>query len=362
MLDLMSSFSAIDPTHIQRKPRYPYLHYCHVDQSSVLKNPTLTVEVENLFQKLKVDYSIVKLESIFEAAPTSLSMKDSPTVQLEVSNQEPALDRLTQSMNSLTSLSSKEDILNIYTLQALHAQAKKQNCNVIFLGDNSTLLAIRVISNTSKGRGLNLPSDMAVETVIDDMLVVRPIRDILAKEVAFYNRYRNLEHFLHPSLTTTMNSKASIDKLTADFINGLESEFPSTVSTITRTAFKIKSHVAESENVNCPICNGPIDSASGFSKIESAKITDTNPMEQKGENGCDDCDCNDTNGTCSIDQLQSAPLVICYACKNITQEIKKTESSKALFPNGMFEKAVTSSRRAHLRNEIAEFLLTDEDN
>ncbi len=140
-------------------------------------------------------------------------------------------------------------------MQALQKECLEQNCNMILYGDNATFLAIKTISNTSKGRGIGLANELSLEYQDNEILHVKPIRDILSKEVAYFCEYRSLSTFLHSSITTGMDKKASINRMTLDFIVGLENDFPSTVSTVTRTAYKIPS-LAPIAAKKCIICRG----------------------------------------------------------------------------------------------------------
>ena len=47
-----------------------------------------------------------------------------------------------------------------------------------------------------------------------DLIVLRPLRDVDAKEIALCNQYENLKSVHIPNLTTAMPVKSSIDRLT----------------------------------------------------------------------------------------------------------------------------------------------------
>ncbi|KAH9274531.1 hypothetical protein BASA83_003167 [Batrachochytrium salamandrivorans] len=98
--------------------------------------------------------------------------------------------------------------------------------------DSSTAIAIRVIANTSKGRGLSLPADIGDSDWHRDVHLLRPMRDILSKEIGIFNHLCKLETVAHTSFATLLPTKTSIDRLSQDFIVGLEQDFPATVSTI----------------------------------------------------------------------------------------------------------------------------------
>jgi len=92
-------------------------------------------------------------------------------------------------------------------------------CNKVFLADNGTRLAIRVIAFTSKGRGYTLPFETCFsDKRFPDVTFLRPMKEILAKEVGIYNHYRNISSLILPDFCTkSTNPKLSIDFLTECF-------------------------------------------------------------------------------------------------------------------------------------------------
>lgn len=71
---------------------------------------------------------------------------------------------------------------------------------------------------TSKGRGFSIPLDVGVEadTGIKGLSVLRPMKDMLSKEIGFYNRFQGLsEDVIAPvNFHTQANPKSSIERLT----------------------------------------------------------------------------------------------------------------------------------------------------
>lgn len=60
------------------------------------------------------------------------------------------------------------------------------------------------------------------------------------KEIAFFNRLKNLSPISRTGLTTKLPSKATIQKLTESFVNSLQKDFPSTTYTIFNTSNKLE--------------------------------------------------------------------------------------------------------------------------
>jgi cytoplasmic tRNA 2-thiolation protein 2 len=75
-----------------------------------------------------------------------------------------------------------------------------------------------MISMTSKGRGFSAALDVGVENSVSykDVAVIRPMKDMLGKEIAFYNRNHGIAKNViqTTNFTTKATSKSSIERLT----------------------------------------------------------------------------------------------------------------------------------------------------
>ena len=86
------------------------------------------------------------------------------------------------------------------------------------------------------------------------------MRETLGKEVAMYNHIEGIESCANVNLTTGMNANVSIERITAEFISEMQAGLPSTVSTISRTAFKIPSRFNAELHSTCVMCDGYLQS------------------------------------------------------------------------------------------------------
>lgn len=84
------------------------------------------------------------------------------TAYIATSNLSPA-ERLRRCVNGLGKLSSKEDLIQFLTLRALLHTAMRERCSVLAVGDNATRMAVKVLAAICKGRGLSVPSEVAVD-------------------------------------------------------------------------------------------------------------------------------------------------------------------------------------------------------
>ncbi|KAK6092891.1 Cytoplasmic tRNA 2-thiolation protein 2 [Batrachochytrium dendrobatidis] len=387
LLQTMNDYCRVDSENNRKKRKFPEFCVCYVDQSSILdshaSDASKITAVVNSYQR---ELFIVSLEVVFEEhAPAllkthigvddTISASSSFNIELEKNAKKVDSRLLVQQMfGTLSSMTSKEDLLHYLTLHTLVREAKAQGCAGILLGDTATSVAINVISNTCKGRGLSLPADIMDSEWYQDVHILRPMRDILSKEIGIFNRLSKLETVAHSSLTTFMAPKASISRLSQDFIVGLEKEFPATVSTVARTAFKIQTnHLSKKQ---CPLCEGPVDSTDNFASIDSSAETPGYPCkpicETKPSFEC--CSDDKTTTACCAqnvnknEQVNVYPL-LCYACRNIAHDFPKQKTTQSPSPNQHDVPlpayiAHNSFRRLsqnELRNQISDFLIEDDN-
>lgn len=86
------------------------------------------------------------------------------------------------------------------------------------MADSSTRQAIKMISKISNGRGYSIPFDVGLEVdgCFDDVVILRPMKDMLAKEMGMYNRLHGIDHDVTAPFNwgTYMPPKSSIERLT----------------------------------------------------------------------------------------------------------------------------------------------------
>lgn len=127
----------------------------------------------------------------------------------------------------------------------------------VMMGESLTRVAIKLLTNLSLGRGAYLAVDTGfTDQRHGDVMVVRPMQDYTAKEIAFYNRFFGVPTVSVPPLFTKRREKPSIHQLVERFLLGLQEEFPSTISTVYRTGEKLSPEPAKasSESHRCLLC------------------------------------------------------------------------------------------------------------
>lgn len=174
--------------------------------------------------------------------------------------------RLQQFIGSLpTSSAISYMISHLSRLLLLHA-ARHFDCSNLLLGDSLTSLSVSLISAIAAGDGFHVRSER--EEKWDSITIVKPLREVTAKECAAFFRWRGL-HTTCPSILQP--TALGITKVTQgchlcrrvsipiatnysqpDFIIGLDRDFPSTVNAIVKTCAKLIPK--EEADTSCVMC------------------------------------------------------------------------------------------------------------
>ncbi|XP_012275888.1 cytoplasmic tRNA 2-thiolation protein 2 [Orussus abietinus] len=286
-------------------------------------------------------------------------------------------DTLSKILNCLTSCTAKEEMIYRLRQRLLVSVGRQLKCNKIFVADNATKLAIRILSNISLGRGAQLPLDVGfVDNRFFDIGILRPMRDFTKEELLGYLMFHKLTVARHSNLSTEKSSYNTLQTLTEKFVNGLEAEFYGTVSAVFRTGEKLGNATSNDLTNICALCNAPLDTAITDSELCCIQATAFSQMislegPNDSNNKCDNTENKDTandgnpdNCTkchkhkCTTIELplfnsENLKKYLCYGCTLILQDIN---DPKAISP---FLLRVTK-KKLHLekmREEISDFLL-----
>lgn len=159
-----------------------------------------------------------------------------------------------KTLNLTTSLTSRQDFIVTSRNDVLKQVATNLGCKYVFLSDITITLAKRLLSNISLGRGSSVANDVAFcDDHIESVKFIRPIRDISVAEIAGYIKFNNIKTLDNQiEYGSDCGQFASIQNLTSNFVDGLQANFSSTVSTVYRTCGKISSST-EAPSVNSSI-------------------------------------------------------------------------------------------------------------
>ncbi|KAI5070507.1 hypothetical protein GOP47_0014850 [Adiantum capillus-veneris] len=149
-------------------------------------------------------------------------------------------ERLQNLLNSVTDPTGKEDLLEHLRMQALQQAARKHGYTRLVLGLSTSRIAVKVISETSKGCGFSFPAGIQYYDARWLVPVVLPLRDCVAKELVLLCHFRNLKWVFIPTLSTSTLPQRTINSLSASFVSTLQEDNPSRERTIMRTAAKLQ--------------------------------------------------------------------------------------------------------------------------
>jgi len=257
-------------------------------------------------------------------------------------------DEFLKNFQTVSTLTAKTDYIEKLRLRLIVETAVQHGYNKIMLGENATTLSMKLLSNISQGRGISLPKDVAVgDDRYPDVMVVRPMRELSSKEVVMYNRFEDLPSLILPNLHTMAETGASLQRQTEEFINGLQVEFPSTVSTVFRTGDKLCSNASyDNNNEKCAFCQGTISKE----KMEFNEPVDVSCGKKGGCCGSSD-ECSSNKFKLNTDDIKAN---LCYGC-NLT--FKDMNLNVASFPLQTLETISTNIKRAKMKETIQDFLL-----
>lgn len=165
-------------------------------------------------------------------------------------------EKFLATQNSIKISTSRQDFIEETKRNLLYETAKKLSCNFIFLSEISINLAKRLISNVALGRGGTVSLDVGFcDDRIKEIRIIRPLRELDVEELDYYVKFNEIQ-FIHepPTEETTQ----SIQSLTSNFIDGLQENFSSTISSVFRTGDKLGNSNLE-DLTNCKFCKGKMD-------------------------------------------------------------------------------------------------------
>ena len=238
------------------------LHVLYVNQSRIPEQASLSYSLDVLKQRYPShDYTTISMEDYEDYGINfdMLALADNLT------NGPVALDKrtsLTHVLSSLSSATSRADLIEILRRRLILAFAKAHACDSILFGDSTTRLAEKTLSETAKGRAIALPWLTADGSSSDGTNCTYPLRDLLRKELGAYASMTSppLTPLIceAPSQTPTSSKDTSIDNLMTQYFESVEQNYPSIVANVVRTSGKLMAP-STTENTNrCALCGYPI--------------------------------------------------------------------------------------------------------
>lgn len=175
---------------------------------------------------------------------------------------EQVIDQLLRSCKSAT---ARVEVVHIMKILAILSAASRLGCSKVYLGDTCNRLAVEVIRSTCMGRGELLPWMLAHCQTYGlgpnrRIQLCRPLRDLVDGEVEHYLKLIS-ERYPQPNVRLRPREQvpASVYSLSESFLSSMDKDNSATVSTVVRTASKVRTAVTEASNSDfpCSVCLGP---------------------------------------------------------------------------------------------------------
>lgn len=219
--------------------------------------------------------------------------------------------------DSIKTLNSKQDFLERNRKNNLRNLAGHLECSYVFLTEIGIDLAKKLISSIALGRGLNVANDVAFcDDSIEGVKFVRPIKDLNQQEVENYIKFNKLKTIENLAFGANNGPYSSIQNLSSQFINGLQENYSSTVSTVYKCCSKITTK-KESVTNRCRFCLAELDHkhsetlyAVEFSRNVSSIANDVQKLD----------DIENIRG-----KSVSNESLLCHGCRNIFTETSNNE-------------------------------------
>eukprot|EP00742_Colponemidia_sp_Colp-10_P008950 GILJ01009724.1.p1 GENE.GILJ01009724.1~~GILJ01009724.1.p1 ORF type:complete len:463 (+),score=67.97 GILJ01009724.1:56-1444(+) len=351
------AYRSIDPSAPRRMG--VEIGVVHVNESPILNLPESDSAEFQSAVRAKVEayglpFFCANLEDVFELHP-ELNSAASASAAAEDGITSP-LQKLQALFASASHATERDDLAEFFRMKLILQIARREGYQKVMFGDSATRTAWRIFSATCKGRGLSLPLDLRYIDNRSDIPVLRPVKDFLAKETAFYCYWTQSLPSSSAVVGYRGNKSGSIHLLIEDFLAKLQNNFSSTIHTILRTAEKLKvPQPPVTDSPYCPLCNGFRESSvqSEFGLDESMNQVNSTLAASSLFSG---------SQSTSSQFANSLNGVICFGCRRLLEN--SASSLPDLLPEYVksFVSQIppsTRTQREVMREAIAEYILDE---
>ncbi|KAL5288114.1 CTU2 family protein [Megaselia abdita] len=218
-----------------------------------------------------------------------------------------------ENYTALKSTTTRKDLLEVHRKKLIESVTKQLKCGFVFFPQISTQLASTLLTNVALGRGASVASDVAlVDNRFPGIKIVRPLKDLNQEEVDVYLKVRGLKT-LCPEFSES-SKETSIQSITKSFVNGLQKDYSSTVSTIFRTGGKIAS---KDSSKLCSYCKSPLD----IEESETLLATEFSRIVSENANQDEVTESVNKLEKLALQGLHDGDLAhLCHGCRNIHRD------------------------------------------
>ena len=178
--------------------------------------------------------------------------------------QKPGMERLQVLIRSITSTTSRVDMISTLLSRLIVEAARTSGCECILFGDSTTRLAEKTLTETAKGRGFSLPWQVSDGMSPYGIGFSYPLRDVLKQELLSFCSLTtppltDLIIYQEPSSHVSSSSKlTTIDDLMTQYFQSVEENYPSIVANVVRTSSKLKP-LSMDGAAACGLCGLPVE-------------------------------------------------------------------------------------------------------
>ena len=326
------------------------------DQSEIIE------QVREAALNARFPFYMLKLEHLFLPGEL-LTQEDAVWCKTREEADRNCALKLRNLFDSMSSMTAKEDLHRTLRFQQLLLTARKEGYSMVMLADCATRISVRLLSNIAQGRGGDLPYDTGFsDNRHGDVIFLRPMREFMSKEIALYNFFNAVKTVQVPTFGTMSPFHASIDRMTEEFVCGLQADFPFTVSTIFRTGDKLSFREPCEDIASCALCGVPLDTQSATISSMSEKLNNIaiapkpNQTLQSVGGCCEGCDSGCFSLLAEQISKDSVAQALCYGCGLTFKDAKFTLSD---LPPFVAEKVKRIHHRVQMKEQIKNFLLCD---
>ncbi|TDG42740.1 hypothetical protein AWZ03_010846 [Drosophila navojoa] len=227
------------------------------------------------------------------------------------------LDSILDKFNSST---SRQDYMQQKRKFLIGVVAEKLKCSYVFEPSISVTLATQLLTSVALGRGASVALDVALldDRLMGDVKLLRPLKDLNDQEVQFYVHAQELQAFRVDAPSHYPLSGGCLQNLTRDFVDNLQLNYASTVSTVFRTGDKIapKRNSIETQASHCALCQSLLDDeiSDTLLAIEYSRAVSEVGVELHIKSSCDVLEQR------VLERLNER-AELCHACRNIQAEL-----------------------------------------
>lgn len=215
-------------------------------------------------------------------------------------------------LSSMASHTSCDDYIGNVRTNIICGIAAKLDTSFAFTSEIESDLAKIFLTNITLGRGGSVCQDIAFCDTRGNVPIIRPIRNLDIVEVDHYIKFNKIECLELNELDIDGLFDKSLQNVTKSFVDELQANFPSTISTIFRTGDKVSGIAMDQSKTidegDCSFCGSgiPVEKGQTIEALEYSRYVSEN-------------ECNDRLNFVSDDGGSLTNL--CYGCRNILKDM-----------------------------------------